>query len=389
MSVSMLIQNDQPDRDVELVAAVSEFAVGELAPLALALDSRDLETLNRCWDACRSIDLDQALVPAARGGPGLTPREFLSVIEELAYAEAGTALAVLLHNLAIAATGDARGRLGARDRWALVPVTSDSLGPCSRAFGPTRVQLTRSPADPGSDIRINSVLPVALGAADAAVIVFDAGEAGFAAVHADGPGVAMREMRGQMGLRASGGARIELFDAPAFGSQRRSDATGAVRVLLHHGIAAIARGVTRRAHQLAVEYAIERFQGGSSIIEHGAVRDALGRMATLAMAGSATCPEAVDSSLNGSIVATGDMHLARAIAANVAAGEAAITATTDAVQVFGGAGYMRETGVEKLMRDAAYCAMLPAPRWVLRDQIVALEQQLATGVKPRRQAPAA
>ena len=47
-----------------------------------------------------------------------------------------------------------------------------------------------------------------------------------------------------------------------------------------------------------------------------------------------------------------DLTLAEASAMKLYAAQAAMEVTTEAVQVFGGAGYMRETRVEQLMRDA-------------------------------------
>jgi len=47
----------------------------------------------------------------------------------------------------------------------------------------------------------------------------------------------------------------------------------------------------------------------------------------------------------------------------------AVASTTDAVQVFGGTGYMVETGIEKLMRDAKYCQLFPEPNWVAHDAL--------------------
>jgi alkylation response protein AidB-like acyl-CoA dehydrogenase len=61
---------------------------------------------------------------------------------------------------------------------------------------------------------------------------------------------------------------------------------------------------------------------------------------------------------------------AQALAAKIAATDAAVASTTDAVQVFGGTGYMVETGIEKLMRDAKYCQLFPEPNWVAHDELM-------------------
>jgi alkylation response protein AidB-like acyl-CoA dehydrogenase len=49
-----------------------------------------------------------------------------------------------------------------------------------------------------------------------------------------------------------------------------------------------------------------------------------------------------------------------------------VAIATDAVQVFGGTGYMRETGAEKLMRDAKCLQLWPEPNWVARERLVGI-----------------
>jgi alkylation response protein AidB-like acyl-CoA dehydrogenase len=71
----------------------------------------------------------------------------------------------------------------------------------------------------------------------------------------------------------------------------------------------------------------------------------------------------------------------QAPAAKIAATDAAVATTTDAVQVFGGTGYMVETGVEKLMRDAKYCQLFPEPNWVAHAELLRLERAVPDGVR--------
>ena len=128
-------------------------------------------------------------------------------------------------------------------------------------------------------------------------------------------------------------------------------------MLLRAGTAAIARGIARRAYEMAMEYAHARRQGGVAIIEHDAVNDMLGAMAVrLAVPLPSTAGET------------------QALAAKIVQTDAAVATTTDAVQVFGGTGYIRETGVEKLMRDAKYCQLFPEPNWVAQDELMRLER---------------
>jgi len=133
--------------------------------------------------------------------------------------------------------------------------------------------------------------------------------------------------------------------------------------LLRAGTAAIAHGIARRAYEMALEYAHARRQGGVAIIEHDAVSDMLSAMAVRL----ACWPQIAAD--HGS-----EIDQAQALAAKIAATDAAVASTTDAVQVFGGTGYMVETGIEKLMRDAKYCQLFPEPNRVAHDELMRSER---------------
>ena len=174
----------------------------------------------------------------------------------------------------------------------------------------------------------------------------------------------------QMGLRAAPAASVELTGvacAPAAdesdGSSTAMSAASAL-ALLRAGTAAIAHGIARRAYEMALEYAHARRQGGVAIIEHDAVSDMLSAMAVrlACWPGIAVDPAGLT------------VEEAQALAVKIAATDAAVASTTDAVQVFGGTGYIRETGVEKLMRDAKYCQLFPEPNWVAQDELMRLER---------------
>ncbi|HXV04510.1 MAG TPA: acyl-CoA dehydrogenase family protein, partial [Solirubrobacterales bacterium] len=178
------------------------------------------------------------------------------------------------------------------------------------------------------------------------------------ALDAGTPGLVVEPCEFQLGLRAAAGARVAVSGAAdgALPSEEAGAVTAASLALLRAGCAAIARGIARRAHEVALEYARERMQGGVAIVEHDAVR----RMLAAMSARLASTPEPRGAELDPTA----------ALTAKVAATEAALATATDAVQVFGGTGYMHETGVEKLMRDAKYLQLLPEPNWMADDAIV-------------------
>jgi alkylation response protein AidB-like acyl-CoA dehydrogenase len=173
------------------------------------------------------------------------------------------------------------------------------------------------------------------------------------------PGLQIEACEHQLGLRAAAAARVSLAGAAPEAAVRADGAAATVEAsmgLLRAGCAAIARGVARRAHEMALEYAQGRIQGGVPIIEHDAVRRMLAAMSVRLSAEPAAPGVELDATA--------------ALAAKIAATEEGMATSTDAVQVFGGTGYMHETGVEKLMRDAKYLQLWPEPNWIAEDELM-------------------
>ena len=112
------------------------------------------------------------------------------------------------------------------------------------------------------------------------------------------------------------------------------------------GIAAQALGIAAGAYELAVEYAKTRKAFGTEIANHQAIQFKLADMATEIEAARLLVYKAAWLK---------DQHQDYAIASATAklfASEVAMKVTTEAVQVHGGYGYVKEYHVERLMRDA-------------------------------------
>jgi alkylation response protein AidB-like acyl-CoA dehydrogenase len=112
------------------------------------------------------------------------------------------------------------------------------------------------------------------------------------------------------------------------------------------GIAAQALGIASGAYELALAYAKERKAFGKLISEHQAIQFKLADMATEIEAARLLCLKAASLKDNH-----GDYGTASAMA-KVFASRVAMWVTTEAVQVHGGYGYVKEYHVERLMRDA-------------------------------------
>jgi alkylation response protein AidB-like acyl-CoA dehydrogenase len=122
----------------------------------------------------------------------------------------------------------------------------------------------------------------------------------------------------------------------------------AVERVLYVGLASVAIGITRNAMGKAYAYASERYQAGKMIIEHQAIRIMLAEMLAAVEQGRALVKKACE-----------DGGLAPAMTAWLKATSGAHQAALDGVQIHGGYGYMRDYGMERLMRDSKYCQMYP------------------------------
>lgn len=112
------------------------------------------------------------------------------------------------------------------------------------------------------------------------------------------------------------------------------------------GIAAQALGIASGAYELAVGYAKQRKAFGQEIARHQAIQFKLADMATRIEAARLLCLRAAWQKDNGE-----DYTLSSSMA-KVYASETAMWVTTEAVQIHGGYGYVKEYHVERLMRDA-------------------------------------
>jgi alkylation response protein AidB-like acyl-CoA dehydrogenase len=112
------------------------------------------------------------------------------------------------------------------------------------------------------------------------------------------------------------------------------------------GIASQALGIAQGAYELALKYAQERKAFGKEIIQHQAIAFKLADMATQITAARMLCFKAAAEKDEGK-----DISISGAMA-KLYASTTAMEVTTEAVQIHGGNGYVREYHVERMMRDA-------------------------------------
>ena len=167
------------------------------------------------------------------------------------------------------------------------------------------------------------------------------------------PGFKVGKLEKKLGIRGSPTAQLFFEDLVVPAANRLGNENDgfklAMRVLDHSrpGIAAQALGIAEGAFDLARRYSLERHQFGKAIAEFQGIQFMLADMATQIEAARAltyAAGDAIDRNL-------ADINVSSAMA-KVCASDTAMRVTTDAVQILGGYGYLRDFPAERMMRDA-------------------------------------
>jgi alkylation response protein AidB-like acyl-CoA dehydrogenase len=166
------------------------------------------------------------------------------------------------------------------------------------------------------------------------------------------PGVSVGFKENKLGIRGSDTHAISFTDVKVpkanrigeegFGFNFAMKTLNGGRI----GIAAQALGIASGAYELALAYSKQRKTFGKPIHEHQAIQFKLAEMATKIETARLLCLKAAWEK---------DQHLdytTSAAMAKLYASDTAMWVTTEAVQVHGGYGFVKEFHVERLMRDA-------------------------------------
>ncbi len=184
------------------------------------------------------------------------------------------------------------------------------------------------------------------------------------------PGLSFGKKENKLGIRASA-TREVIFQDCKIPKENLLGKEGlgfivAMKTFDHSrpGVAAQALGIAQRALDESVKYARERKQFGASISSFQGIQFMLADMAIQIEAARALVYSAAR------MVDSGDKDIAKVSAmCKTHASDTAMKVTTDAVQVFGGYGYMKEYPVEKLMRDAKITQIYEGTNQIQRSVI--------------------
>jgi butyryl-CoA dehydrogenase len=340
---------------------VRDWATKEVAPGAAARD--DEERYDRSlFERAGELGLTGLPYPEAYGGAGMGTFAWVLAAEEIAAADMGLAVSLSVHilsQLCIFANGTDEQK-----RRFLPPMTAGhELG----AFALTEPGAGSDAAAIALEARRDGDAYLLTGtkiwitnAGEAARYVVFAtvdrqkGKNGITAfvVDADTPGFRLGSKERKMGIRGTTGYELVFEDARVPADHRLGEEGHGLRVALSAlgagriGIAAACTGLARSALELAARYALQRRQFGRAIADQEMIQAMLAEMALGVDAARLLTWRAARMRDGGQPINSASSM------AKWFASDTAMRVTTDAVQVYGGAGYSRDNPVERLMRDA-------------------------------------
>ena len=351
------------DEQAGLRSLAREFAEKEIRPVAAAHDESQTHAAEIVVKA-HELGLLNLHVPVELGGPGLSCFDGMLINEELNWGCSGIGTTLVVNGLGagpvlIAGTDDQKRQ------W-LAPLIDEPIL-CSFALtepdaGSDAARIKTTAVRVGDDYVLHGSKMFITNAGHAAwSVVFAStdrtkGHRGLSAfvVPMDSAGVTVEKHLDKMGQRATDTSAFSLTDVKVPAANRLGAEGDGFKIAMQTldftrpGTAAGAVGVAQAAFELAVEYAKDRVSFDVPIAMHQGVNFLIADMATEIEAARLLVWQAawmLDSGRGRG--ATLYSSFAKRFAADTA-----MKVTTDAVQVFGGYGYMKEYPVEKLMRDA-------------------------------------
>jgi alkylation response protein AidB-like acyl-CoA dehydrogenase len=345
--------------------AARDFARDELAP---GIEARDRDGVfdETIVPKLAALGFLGMLLPEQYDGLGLDTRTYLVALEEIAVVDASAAVLMSVHNSLPTQMILAHGTEEQKERWLKPMARGEMLG----AF-------SLSEPDAGSDAAsmAASARKVdggwVLNGAKAWVTNGGMGDVVVTMVRTDTPedrrgakgigafivpttteGYSVGTKEDKMGQRASETVGIAFHEMFIPDDQLLGDPSQGFIYALQGldngrlGIAALAIGIAQAALEHALAYADERRQFGNPIRAFQGMQFKLANMATRIEAARALLHRAAAAKDAGEPVSK------LSSMAKLFASEAAMYVTTEAVQVFGGYGYVKEYPVERLFRDA-------------------------------------
>ena len=349
------------DEQKDMREMAHDFAEKEIRPVAWEYDKDGTwpqEIIEKAWE----LGIMNSHLPEEYGGPGLDYLTGALIEEELGWGCSGIGTSISCNGLATAPImlGGSEelkqkylGMLSEEPKLASFCLTEPDAGSDVSGMRTTAVKK-------GNEWVINGTKCFITNGGHASYYTVyaktdkEAGHRGISAfvVDRDLDGVTVDKKEDKLGQRASETATISFNDVAIPAENLLAEENKGFKLAMmtldrtRPGVAAMAVGIARAAFEFARDYSKERVQFGVPIAMHQAIQFMIADMATkieasrlLTWQGAALLDQGKRNTLESS-------HAKRFAA------DTAMEVTVDAVQVYGGYGFIKEYPVEKLMRDA-------------------------------------
>jgi acyl-CoA dehydrogenase len=337
-----------------------DFAVKEIRPVAWEYDKDGTwpeDIIQKAWD----VGLMNSHIEEEYGGPGASYLDGCLIEEELSWGCSGIQTSLGCNGLATApiALGGSEevkrkylGMLTESPKLASFCLTEPDAGSDVSAMRTTAVKKGDKYVLSGTKCFITNG-----GHADYYTVYAktdkDAGHRGISAFVVEREwGVVVDKKEDKLGQRASNTATISFDEVEVPAENLLGEENKGFKLAMmtldrtRPGVAAMATGIARAAMEFAVDYAKERVQFGVPIAMHQAIQFIIADMATEIEAARLLTWKSAAMLDNGERNTLVSSHAKRFAA------DTAMKTATEAVQVYGGYGFIKEYPVEKLFRDA-------------------------------------
>ena len=309
-------------------------------------------------------------VPEEWGGAGLDTLSLSLILEEIAAADGATSTIVSVNNCPVCSMLERYGNDAQKEAWLKPLARGAMLG----AFcltephaGSDAAGLRTTAHRDGDDYVLDGVKQFITSGknADVALVMARtdnsrdtaAGKKGISAFIVDTktPGYIVARLEEKTGQHASDTAQIVFENCRVPGANRIGDEGQGYKIALSGleggriGIASQAVGMARAAFEAALAYAKQRESFGKPLFDHQAVQFRLAEMATQVEVARQMIWHAA------TLRDAGRPCLKEAAMAKLFASEMAERVCSDAIQIFGGYGYVNDFPVERIWRDVRVC----------------------------------
>ena len=349
--------------DQELIQKTArEFAVEHLAPGVMDRDE-NAEFPYEQIKLMGELGFMGMMVPEEYSGAGMDTLTYVIALEEIAAVEAAASTIMSVNNSLVCQLLADWGTNVQKDQYLKTLASGIKLGAYSLSepqSGSDASNLRTHARRKNGHYIINGTKNWVTNGINSDIVVMfcltdkDLGSKGISAFIVDKgmAGFSTGKKEDKLGIRASDTCELYFEDCEVPVENRIGEEGAGFKIAMNSlgggriGIAAQGLGIARAALEAAVSYAGARKQFGKTIGSFGAIQNKLANTATEIDAARLLIWRAAK------LKDRGKPYVKESSMAKLYASTVAMKAATDCVQIYGGYGYMREYGVERLMRDA-------------------------------------